>query len=85
LALTRQEKRDAQAAFADGKACPDCGGLHQRACNRVRRQVWLRTGAGAGERTEVEYWRTWDDSAVIWPEDAYDPDDPDDAEDASGR
>ena len=84
MALTRQEKREAQQAFADGKACPDCGGLHQRACPRVKRQVWLRTGAGAGERTEVEFWPPgWDDTGVIWPEDAYDPDD--DAEDASGR
>jgi hypothetical protein len=71
--LTRAEKADARAIFADGKACPDCGGIHQRACPRIRRQVWLRTGAGAGERTEVEYWRTYDDAGVIWPEDAFDP------------
>jgi hypothetical protein len=71
--LTRQEKLDAQAVFAAGDACEDCGGIHKRACPRVRRQVWLRTGAGAGERTEVEYWRTWDGRGVIWPEEAYDP------------
>jgi hypothetical protein len=82
LALTSQEKREAQAAFAEGKACGDCGGLHQRACNRVKRQVFLRTGAGAGERTEVEFWPEWKQPGVIWPEDAYDPDD---AEDADGR
>ena len=82
MALTRQEKREAQQAFADGKACSDCGGLHQRACNRVKRQVWLRTGAGAGERTEVEFWPEWEQPGVIWPEEAFDPDD--DAEDASG-
>ena len=82
MSLTRQEKIDAQAIFAAGNACADCGGLHQRACPRVKRQVWLRTGAGAGERTEVEYWQTWDDSSVIWPEDAYDPES---TEDARGR
>lgn len=75
MALTRAEKADAQAIFAAGNACPDCGGIHQRACPRIRRQVWLRTGPGAGERTEVEYWETYDDSAIVWPEDAYDPED----------
>ena len=79
--LTKQQKLEAQQAFAEGKACVDCGGLHPRACPRVKRQVWLRTGAGAGERTEVEYWGTYDDSAIVWPEDAYE----DDAEDASDR
>jgi hypothetical protein len=75
LALTRQEKLDAQAIFARGEACPDCGGIHQRACPRIKRQVWLRTGAGAGERTEVEYWAEYDQAGIIWPEDAFDPDD----------
>ena len=41
MSLTRQEKLDAQAAFAADKGCPDCGGLHQRACNRIKRQVWI--------------------------------------------
>ena len=75
MTLTRQEKLEAQAAFAEGKGCGDCGGLHQRACNRVKRQVWLRTGAGAGERTEVEFWPEWKQPGVIWPEDAFDTDD----------
>ena len=75
MSLTRQEKLDAQAIFAAGNACGDCGGIHQRDCGRIRRQVWLRTGAGAGERTEVEYWQQYSDAGVIWPEDAYDPED----------
>ena len=76
MSLTRQEKLDAQAIFAADQACIDCGGIHKRACPRVRRQVWLRTGAGAGERTEVEYWPPgWDDTGIIWPEEAYDPED----------
>jgi hypothetical protein len=79
LALTRQEKRDAQAAFADGKACEDCGGIHPRACPRVKRQVWLRSGPGDGQRTEVEYWGTYDQTGIIWPEDAYDPSEEDGA------
>jgi hypothetical protein len=81
LPLTRQEKLGAQAIFAAGEACTDCGGIHKRACPRVKRQVWLRTGAGAGERTEVEYWQEYDQTGIIWPEEAFDPDD---AEAASG-
>ena len=81
MALTRQEKLEAQQAFAEEKACGDCGGLHQRACNRVKRQVWIGQGSGAGTRTEVEYWEKWSQPGVIWPEEAYDPDD---AEDARG-
>jgi hypothetical protein len=75
LALSRQDKLDAQAIFAAGEACEDCGGIHKRACPRVKRQVWMRAGPGDGQRTEVEYWRTWDDTGVIWPEEAYDPED----------
>jgi hypothetical protein len=76
LALTPAEKREARELFETHAACPDCGGLHKRACPRIRRQVWLRTGPGAGERTEVEYWPPgWDDTGVIWPEDAYDSED----------
>ena len=73
MSLTRQEKLDAQAIFAADNACADCGGIHKRACPRVRRKVFH----GNGNLTEVEFWRhgQWDESSVIWPEDAYDPDD----------
>ena len=73
--LTKAEKLDAQAIFAAGEACEDCGGIHKRACPRVKRQVWVRAGPGDGQRAEVEYWRNWDDTGVIWPEEAYDPED----------
>jgi hypothetical protein len=75
LSLTPAQKRDARQIFAEGKACGDCGGIHPRACPRVKRQVWLRSGPGDGQRTEVEFWRTYDQTGIIWPEDAYDPDD----------
>lgn len=71
MALTRQQKNDAMLAFAEGKACEWCGGLHQRKCNRVRRQVWHPNS----NLTEVEFWPEWKQPGVIWPEDAYDPDD----------
>lgn len=72
MSLTPAQKHDAQQIFAEGKACPDCGGIHQRACPRIRRQVWIGQGSGAGNRVEVEYWRAYDDTGVIWPEDAFD-------------
>ena len=53
LSLTRQQKLEAQQAFADGKACGDCGGLHQRACNRVKRQVWHRATSDLTDRGRV--------------------------------
>ena len=83
MSLTRQQKLDAQAIFRGDVAgkgpCEDCGGIHQRACPRIRRQTWIRTGPGDGQRAEVEYWRTYPDDGIIWPEDAFD-----DAEDARG-
>lgn len=82
MALTREQKAEARTAFAEGKACGDCGGLHQRACNRVKREVWVRAGPGDGQRAEVEYWEKWSQPGVIWPEDAFDPDD---AEAPGGR
>jgi hypothetical protein len=77
--LTKADKAAARELFEAGEACEDCGGLHKRACPRVRRQVWLRTGAGDGQRTEVEYWPEYDQTGIIWPEDAYDPESSDDA------
>ena len=71
LSLTRQEKRDAQEAFAASKACEHCGGLHQRACNRVKRIEYL----GNGNVTASEFWTEWKQPGVIWPEDAFDPSD----------
>ena len=71
MSLTRQEKFDAQAIFTAGDACTDCGGIHRRACPRVKRKVFHPNG----NLTEVEYFERFDDSAILWPEDAYDPED----------
>lgn len=51
-------------------ACQWCGGLHLRECRRVKRMVYHPSG----ERlSEVEFWAdgTWDESAIIWPEDVF--------------
>jgi hypothetical protein len=79
LSLTRQEKLDAQAIFAADNACTDCGGIHKRACPRVKRKVFL----GNGNLTEVEYFKRFDATGVIWPEDAFDPDGDSDADGVS--
>lgn len=69
MSLTRQEKLDAQAIFAAGEACEHCGGIHKRACPRVKRIEKL----GNGNVTAVQYFGRFDDSGIIWPEDAFDP------------
>jgi hypothetical protein len=51
--------------------CGDCGGVHWRACPRIRRQAWSQNGT---VRTEVEYWRHYDDSEIVWPEEVWDDD-----------
>ena len=79
MSLTRQEKTEAQAIFAADGACSDCGGIHKRACPRVKRKVFHPNG----NLIEVEYRDKFDDSAIVWPEDAFDPDDS--TEDANGR
>ena len=55
MSLTRQQKLEAQRAFAEGKACEWCGGLHQRKCNRVKRQVWHPNSA----LIELEFFSEW--------------------------
>lgn len=73
--LTREQKNEFREKVFRSRPdapCRDCGGFHLRACPRVRREVYIGQGAGAGTRIEVEYWEKWDDSNVIWPEDAWD-------------
>ena len=79
MPLTPAEKRDAQQIFAAGNACPDCGGIHQRACPRIKR-LELHPN---GNRIGVTYFKRYDDTGIIWPDDAYDPED--NTEDANGR
>ena len=77
--LTKAEMADARVLFEAGTACEHCGGIHHRACPRVRRKVFHPNG----NLIEVEYWRKYDASGVIFPEDAYDPADSEGA--AGGR
>jgi hypothetical protein len=64
--LTDDEKKVIAEQFQAGKACPHCGGIHERACPRVRRLVFH-----GAEIAEVEFWRDdeWPHEYVLWPED----------------
>ena len=67
--LTKIEKTAAQQIFGEGKGCEHCGGIHQRACPRIKRKAFHPNG----NLIEVEYWPEYDETGVIWPEDAFDP------------
>lgn|GEM_PF-6404115 len=84
MSLTRQEKTAAQAIFTTrpDRPCEFCGGYHlrqgeagsvQKVCPRIKRMVFHPNG----NLIEVEYWQHghWDETGVIWPEDAFDPED----------
>lgn len=74
--LTPQQRQDAKNIL-EGRtpgqsACQHCGGVHLRACRRVRRAEWHPDGT----LLKVWYWKDgeWDESEILWPEDAYDDD-----------
>lgn len=66
--LTDDEKRELKARYAESK-CAHCGGIHLRACPRVRRMAFK-----GGELIEVEFWPQdqWSDQEIIWPEEFMD-------------
>ena len=47
--------------------CQACGGIHARACPRVRSVEYQPQGDRVLMK-RVTYWRTWDDSDVLWAE-----------------
>jgi hypothetical protein len=80
--LTEDQRYQARQIF-EGKAgdaqrpCVHCGGVHLRACRRVRKIAWHPDGTVIA----ATYWPDgeWDDSDIIWPEDAYDDEQPEEA------
>jgi hypothetical protein len=77
LGLSAEEKQQARLVF-EGRAqngqkpCLHCGGVHLRACRRVKSIGWHPDGSVIA----AEYWPdgSWDDSGTVWPEDAYEDD-----------
>jgi hypothetical protein len=67
LAGMTDAERDAVATrFAAGQQCPHCGGIHVRACPRVRRMAFR-----GEEIAEIEFWPPgqWPGTDVLFPED----------------
>jgi hypothetical protein len=82
--LTPEQRYQARQIFEKtGGSCVHCGGVHLRACRRVREITWHADGTCIG----AKYWHDgeWDDSNTVWPEDAYDEDVNDDFADRAGR
>lgn len=75
--LSSDEIQYAQQVFAgqiEGKkACEYCGGIHLRACRRVKTIEYYRDGT----LRRVIFWQdgNWDASETIWPEEVYDEED----------
>jgi len=68
-ALSDGDAAEARAQFTKGAACLHCGGLHLRACPRVRRLSWRNKE----DLAEVEYWAAgrWDPGDTVFPEDVF--------------
>ncbi len=54
----------------DQLACKFCGGVHVRKCPAVARVGFYENGA----IREIEYWKEWDASNVIWRDQLYEGD-----------
>jgi hypothetical protein len=52
------------------RRCAHCGGIHLRACPRIKTIEF----APSGEPSRVTFWKSWDDSEVIWPEAVFEDD-----------
>jgi hypothetical protein len=66
LDMTDEERAIVARQFARDEGCNHCGGMHLRACPRVKRLVF------SGDKiAEVEFWRygEWPTGDVLWPED----------------
>lgn len=69
MSLDEQVRNEMAALYASDR-CDDCGGMHKRACPRVKRIAYNINGT---VRVEVEYWPPgWEENAeVLWPEDLF--------------
>lgn len=72
IPFTPEERAGYREQFTKKQQCIHCGGLHLRACPRVKRLVWRNNE----EIAEVEFWADgkWPQTGIIWPEDAYEED-----------
>lgn len=66
LDLDEEQRESVRQRFSSGEGCPHCGGLHLRACPRVRRMMFH-----GQEISEIEFWAhgDWPTTDILWPED----------------
>lgn len=71
---SEQQRELGKTTVFDLVACVHCGGLHLRACPRVKRMRFRPQPGQRIELIEVEFWPDgeWSDLGVIWPEDVFD-------------
>jgi hypothetical protein len=64
------EKDESGQTLFDREKCAHCGGLHLRACPRVKRLQFAERGQHV---VEVEFWPPgqWPEDDVIWPEQVF--------------
>lgn len=64
--MTKEEQAEARKQWRTSK-CTWCGGLHLRACPRVKKFEFGNDGKTV---TSVEFWQSmwWPDKDVVWPE-----------------
>lgn len=72
--LTAEEIEKFRKSYLENK-CSHCGGVHARACPRVKRIVFNDKGT----ILEVEFWENWPTNDVVFPEELYE-DEPEDPE-----
>ncbi len=79
--LSKQQREEARQVFDEHGQCQNCGGLHARACPRVKR-MHMRYSETKGSQlrelieSEFEYFDhgSWPLDDVIWPEDCFEDD-----------
>lgn len=87
--ISPESRQAAKAIFAGQEPgrgpCPDCGGIHARACPRIAKIHVILNRDGHVTDRAVEYWPpgTWEET-VLFPEDVHDEDKADDGADERG-
>lgn len=64
-ALLKVNEDTGQTAF-EARQCKHCGGVHDRACYRVKRII--ERVVDGQKVAEIEYFQEWHQPYVIWPE-----------------
>ena len=78
--LSAQAKEAARRIFSGEEEgtqpCPDCGGVHARACPRIKSESVVLSAEGQIVQREVHYWPPgqWE-AGIVFADDAFEKDD----------